>query len=200
MGFCIFNNIWIAAHHALNHQGPNFYEETYDSFPYTALTGLPRWKRVVVLDWDVHHGNGTEDFITKTPAFLADRLLYIGTQQNYKTIWPNTGKPRENGGNNHNINRYNFSPGDGDKEVKELWKNKILPKIQAFEPHLILISCGFDAHFMDPLGGLNFSSSIYGWMTKKLRQICPRIISMLEGGYDCDAISDAAVAHVRALL
>jgi acetoin utilization deacetylase AcuC-like enzyme len=203
MGFCIFNNIWIAAMHALNHYGPNWddtAEKPYTHLDYEAVTGLPRWKKVLVLDWDVHHGNGTEDFIMKMDLFHADRFMYIGTQQAYKTIWPKTGKPCENGGPHHNVNRYNFLPGDSDYEVKALWNESILPKIKAFEPHLILISCGFDAHEKDPLAKLNFSSEIYGWMTKQLRRICPRIISMLEGGYNCKAIAEAAVCHVRELI
>lgn len=176
MGFCIFNNIWIASKYALDHHTQ---------------------PKIVVLDWDVHHGNGTEDFINKTQT---DRLLYIGTQQDFKTIWPLTGKPGEDKGMCRNINRYNFSELDGDAEVKKLWKGKILGKIQKFGPDLILISCGFDAHVADPLGKLAFSSQIFGWMTKRLRRICPKIISMLEGGYDCPAISEAARFHVQNLI
>lgn len=203
MGFCIFNNVWIAANHALNHYGENW-DNTPGVAPYTplnyeAVTGLPRHKRVVVLDWDVHHGNGTEDFVNNANDFISERLLYVGTQQNYKTIWPSTGKPCEDAGQHHNINRFNFEPGDGDEEVKEMWESKILPKIREFDPHLILISCGFDAHIEDPIGQLNFSSEVYGWMTTKLREICPRIISILEGGYNCEAISEAAVQHIKAL-
>lgn len=177
MGFCIFNNVWIAANHALNvHR-----------------------KRVCVLDWDVHHGNGTESFVDTLNSDVSKRLMYIGTQQDYSTLWPQTGKPISNGGKNHNINRYNFTVGSGDKEVKDLWGKTIIPKIFLFNPDVIIISCGFDAHKQDPLGGLNFSTEIYGWMTEKLKGLCPRMVSILEGGYNCSAIADAALCHVNAM-
>jgi acetoin utilization deacetylase AcuC-like enzyme len=171
-GFCLLNNIVIAARYALAQ------DETL---------------RVAIVDWDVHHGDGTESFVLTDPD--RDRVLFINTQQQYSTIWPGTGKPRVG----PEVTNYNFGVSDGDDEVRELFDRHIVPQLTKFAPGLILISCGFDAHQRDTIANLNFSSRIYGWMTTRLLSVCPKIVSMLEGGYDLNAISESSVFHVKAL-
>lgn len=175
-GFCIFNNVIVAAEYALRN-----YKQSL---------------RVAVLDWDVHHGDGTESYVYN--HVFGDRLLFINTQQQHDTIWPGTGKSGTKGPK-QNIISLNLQPGESDGEMKELFTNIVIPKLVEFKPDLILISCGFDAHEFEQIANLKLSSAMYGWMTTQLLSVCPRMISILEGGYSLQALAESIVYHVSAL-
>jgi acetoin utilization deacetylase AcuC-like enzyme len=175
MGFCLFNNAVIAAHHA------------------RATHGLTR---IVVVDFDVHHGNGTQHL------FEADRgLFYASTHQ--MPLYPGTGAASERGLGN--IVNAPLRPGAGGEEFREAMSRIVLPALRTFDPELLIISAGFDAHRDDPLGGMNLVEEDYAWATEKLCAIAAeccerRVVSTLEGGYDLDALRDSAAAHVQALM
>jgi acetoin utilization deacetylase AcuC-like enzyme len=175
MGFCLFNNAAIGAAHA------------------RAVHGL---ERVAVIDFDVHHGNGTQ------AAFEAQRgYLYISTHQAY--IYPGTGRREERGVGN--IVNVPLPANAGSAELRQAWIQEIEPALRAFKPQLILISAGFDAHYLDPLAGLNFCEEDYDWLTGVILAIAHeycagRVVSMLEGGYNLQALATSAAAHVKALM
>ncbi|MCB1919911.1 MAG: histone deacetylase family protein [Candidatus Competibacteraceae bacterium] len=175
MGFCLFNNAAIGAAHA------------------RAVHDL---ERVAVIDFDVHHGNGTQ------AAFETQRgYLYISTHQAY--IYPGTGRREERGiGNIVNVP---LPANSGSAELRQAWIEEIEPALRAFQPQLILISAGFDAHYLDPLAGLNFCEEDYDWLTRGIlamaHEYCAgRVVSMLEGGYNLQALAASAAAHVKALM
>lgn len=175
MGFCLFNNVAVAAAHAL------------------AAHGL---KRVAIADFDVHHGNGTQDIFWREP-----RVLFVSSHE--MPLYPGTGKPDERGAGNI-VNRA-LSAGDGPYLFRELWEGDLLPRIRAFKPQLLLVSAGFDGHQNDPLADLCLGSEDYAWITAKLVDIAEqyaggRIVSTLEGGYDLAALAASVAAHVEALL
>jgi acetoin utilization deacetylase AcuC-like enzyme len=175
MGFCLFNNAAIAAHHA------------------RARWGL---RRIAVVDFDVHHGNGTQDIFERD----AD-LFYASSHQH--PCYPGTGLAHERGVGN--IVNAPLAPGSGSAEFRAAWSNIILPQLNAFLPELLIISAGFDAHAADPLAQLRLREPDFTWITEQLLAIadahCPgRVISVLEGGYDLDALASSAAAHVRALM
>ncbi|HAO32959.1 MAG TPA: histone deacetylase family protein [Candidatus Competibacter sp.] len=175
MGFCLFGNAAIGAAHA------------------RAVHGL---ERVAVVDFDVHHGNGTQAAFERDPAYL-----YISTHQAY--IYPGTGRRSERGvGNIVNIP---LPANSGAAELQEVWRQEIEPALAAFKPELLLVSAGFDAHYLDPLAELNFTEDDYAWMTQQLlaiaREHCQgRVVSMLEGGYNLQALAASTAAHVSALM
>ncbi|MBL8251004.1 MAG: histone deacetylase family protein [Candidatus Competibacter sp.] len=175
MGFCLFSNAAIGAAHA------------------RAAHGLAR---VAVIDFDVHHGNGTQAAFERDPVYL-----YISTHQAY--IYPGTGRRSERGvGNIVNIP---LPAGSGSAELQEAWRLEIEPALANFKPELLLISAGFDAHYLDPLAELNFTEDDYAWMTQQLLAIAEehcqgRVVSMLEGGYNLPALAASAAAHVKALM
>ncbi len=174
MGFCLFNSIAVAAAHAL---------EKY------AL------ERIAIIDFDVHHGNGTQAIFAANP-----RVLYVSSHQ--MPLYPGTGGVDECGIGN--IVNAPLPPGAGSRPFKQAWNEKLLPALDLFRPQLLLISAGFDAHWRDPLAQLQLATEDYTWITGELIAIADRhaqgrIVSMLEGGYDLDALRECSVAHVGAL-
>lgn len=175
MGFCLFNSLAVAAAHAL------------------AAHGL---KRVAIADFDVHHGNGTQDIFASEP-----RVLFVSSHQS--PLYPDTGRADERGIGN--LVNAPLPSGAGSMEFRETWHGHLLPRIHAFRPQLILVSAGFDAHRDDPLADLNLGAEDYAWITSQLvdlarRHAGGRLVSSLEGGYDLRALAASAAAHVEALL
>lgn len=172
MGFCLFNNVAVAAHHARDRWG---------------LT------RIAVADFDVHHGNGTQAMFQRDPA-----LFFASSHQS--PCYPGTGEAHERGVAG-NIANAPLPPGAGSAEFRRAWSAILLPALAAFAPELLIVSAGFDAHRADPLAQLRLETEDYEWVTGELAGICPgRIVSSLEGGYDLDALAASAAAHVRALM
>jgi acetoin utilization deacetylase AcuC-like enzyme len=176
MGFCLFNNIAIGAMHA------------------RVVYGL---KRIAVVDFDVHHGNGTQDIFFDHPE-----LFYASTHQ--MPLYPGTGHESERG-NAGNILNCPLRPGSGSAEFQAVYTQSVLPALEAFAPEFIFISAGFDAHRADPLANLNLSEEDFGWVTREIcavaARVCEgRVVSALEGGYDLDALAASAAAHVTALI
>ena len=175
MGFCLFNNIAVAAAHAL------------------AVHGL---KRIAIADFDVHHGNGTQDIFQREP-----RVLFISSHQS--PLYPGTGSPQEHGAGN--IVNAPLSPGDGSYAFRELWDGALLPRLHAFKPQLVLVSAGFDAHRNDPLSDIRLQTEDYAWITERLVDLARahaggKLVSTLEGGYDLTALAASVSVHVNALI
>lgn len=175
MGFCLFNNVAIGAAHAL------------------AAHGL---ERVAIADFDVHHGNGTQDIFATEP-----RVLFVSSHQ--WPLYPGTGSAEETGVGN--LANAPLPPGTGTQGFRQAWSERLLPRLHAFAPQLVLISAGFDAHRDDPLAELQLGANDYAWLTGQLvdlarRHAGGRIVSTLEGGYDLRALAASAAAHVEALM
>lgn len=174
MGFCFFGNVAIAAKHALDHHG---------------------LKRVTIMDFDVHHGNGTQDLVEEDA-----RILFCSTHQS--PLYPGTGAAHETGvGNVLNVP---LPSGTGSKAYRDVIERVVLPRIDAFSPELLLISAGFDAHRADPLAGMELTTEDFGWITGRLCDLAAthcqgRVVSCLEGGYDLAALGASAAAHVTVL-
>jgi acetoin utilization deacetylase AcuC-like enzyme len=175
MGFCLFNNIAVGALHAL------------------AAHGL---ERVAIVDFDVHHGNGTQ------AIFEHDRrVLFASSHQ--LPLYPGTGASDETG--DGNIVNAPLPPDAGSALFRVAWTERLLPAVDAFKPQLLMISAGFDAHRLDPLAQLQLDAADFTWITEELvalakRHCGGRIVSTLEGGYDLAALAESSVAHVGALL
>ena len=175
MGFCLFNNVAVAALHA---------RAVYDA------------ERVAVVDFDVHHGNGTQEI------FWSDAdLFYASTHQ--MPLFPGTGARTETGVGN--IVNMPLQAGNGSLEFREAMRSAILPALDDFSPDLVLISAGFDAHRSDPLGSIELTEEDFVWATLYLmdaahRHCDGRVVSMLEGGYDLKALASSTAVHVQALM
>jgi acetoin utilization deacetylase AcuC-like enzyme len=176
MGFCLFNNAAIAARYAQDHYGIS---------------------RAAVVDFDVHHGNGSQDI------FWADQtVLYCSTHQ--MPLYPGTGAVNERGEHDTIVNAP-LKPGDGGPAFRQAFENSILPRLRKFGPEIVVISAGFDAHVRDPLANLNLVEDDFAWATRKLMEVADasaegRVVSMLEGGYDLEGLAKSAAAHVSALI
>jgi acetoin utilization deacetylase AcuC-like enzyme len=176
MGFCLFNNAAVAA------------------FQARARWGL---RRVAVVDFDVHHGNGTQAIFWNDPE-----LFYASSHQS--PCYPGTGSPAERGVADNIVNAP-LPPGADGAAFRRAWSQTILPGLDAFAPELLIISAGFDAHQRDPLAQLRLETEDFAWVTAELlaaagRHIGGRVVSLLEGGYDLDALAASAAAHVRVLM
>ena len=154
-------------------------------------------KRVAVAEFDVHHGNGTQDIFSPDPG-----LFYVSTHQ--FPCFPGTGTGTERGGSGNVLNAP-LAPGVAGADFRDAWDQYLLPALDAFAPELLIVSAGFDAHKLDPLAQLRLETADFRWITEQLlalsRRHCGgRLVSLLEGGYDLDALASCSAAHVRALL
>lgn len=174
MGFCLFNSIFLGARRAQKTHGI---------------------KRVAIVDFDVHHGNGT-DVMTRSHD---GSIFFISTHQ--YPLWPMTGLEEDN---EESVMNFTLPPNSGSEEFRTLYESKVFPALTRFAPDLLMISAGFDAHKLDPLAQLNWEDEDFGWVTEKLCAIADasaqgRIISVLEGGYNLDALKSSVAAHLKAL-
>jgi len=175
MGFCLFGTVAIAARRALDHHGLN---------------------RVAVLDFDVHHGNGTQDLL-----WNEDRAFFASSHQ--WPLYPGTGRESEKGAHGQIMN-VTLSPGSGGAEMRAAWQD-ILAAALDFRPDLVLVSAGFDAHADDPLAGLTWGEEDFAWITHAICDMADdacggRVVSALEGGYDLDSLAASVAAHVGVLM
>lgn len=175
MGFCLFSTIAIAARHALEVRGLS---------------------RVAVVDFDVHHGNGTQDVLWDEP-----RALFVSSHQ--MPLYPGSGAASERGASD-NILNVPLAPGSGGGEMRAAYEGRVFPRLRDWQPELILISAGFDAHVDDPLANLTWTEADFAWLTRGLCDIADevcggRVVSTLEGGYDLPALAASVAVHVTEL-
>ena len=172
MGFCLFNNVAVGARYAQQ---------------------VHRIERVAILDWDVHHGNGTQHIFEYDPT-----VLYVSLHQ--YPFYPGTGAKSERGlgkGEGYTMN-FPLPAGTGEKTYLGVFKDEIVPALSRFKPGLLIISAGFDAHKDDPLGGMELADESFGKMTDLIKNIAP-VVSVLEGGYHLEALARSVEQHVAAM-
>ncbi len=176
MGFCLFGTAAIAAKHALD---------------------VHKLDRVAVVDFDVHHGNGTQDLLWDEP-----RTLFVSSHQS--PLWPGTGAAEERGAHDNVLN-LPLAPDTDGALMRKTYEEHVFPRLRDFAPELLIISAGFDAHAEDPLANLDWQTGDFAWLTRELCALAAdtcggRVVSTLEGGYDLSALSASARAHVEQLL
>ncbi|MBM7068967.1 histone deacetylase family protein [Actibacterium sp. 188UL27-1] len=176
MGFCLFGSIAVAAKRALDHHGLS---------------------RVAIMDFDVHHGNGTQDLMWDEA-----RCLFASTHQ--MPLYPGSGAPSETGAHGNVINAP-LAPHTNGADFRKLMEREVLPALDQFAPEMVLISAGFDAHRDDPLANLNWEAADFAWVTGTLCDLADkhaggRVVSTLEGGYDLGGLADSIAAHVKVLM
>jgi acetoin utilization deacetylase AcuC-like enzyme len=172
MGFCLFNNVAVGARYAQQHYG---------------------LERVAIVDWDVHHGNGTQHIFEEDPT-----VFYISLHQ--YPFYPGTGARNERGkarGEGFTLN-FPMPAGTGEKDYLAAFTTEIVPALARYKPHLLIISAGFDAHCDDPLGGMRLTEDSFAKMTTLVKNIAP-VISVLEGGYNLHALARSVEGHLKAL-
>lgn len=175
MGFCIFNNIALAAARAVSNH---------------------RLERIAICDFDVHHGNGTEEIVSGN-----EEILFVSSHQ--APLYPGTGDPETTlAGNVENVT---LSPGATSDAFRDAWLSRLLPRIAAFKPQLILVSAGFDGHYEDPLAQLRLKDDDYYWIGQELRKVADqhakgRLVASLEGGYNLNALERSVQAFADALV
>ncbi len=178
LGFCLFNNVAILARYLQDHHG---------------------LEKILILDWDVHHGNGTQHIFEADPS-----VLYVSTHQ--YPFYPGTGAWYEEGigrGKGATLN-CPMAAGSGNHDYEQAFMERILPKISAFRPQFVILSAGFDAHRDDPLAQIELSTGFYGWMTQRMLEVAEqhtngRIVSVLEGGYNLQRLPECVAVHVQGL-
>ncbi|MBB4438674.1 histone deacetylase family protein [Rhizobium leguminosarum bv. trifolii] len=176
MGFCFFNNAAIAARHAQKTHGA---------------------ERIAIVDWDVHHGNGTQDIFWDDAS-----VLFCSTHQ--MPLYPGTGAKDEKGKHNTIVNAP-LSPNVGSDHFREAFKSRVLPALDDFRPDLIIISAGFDAHHRDPLAQINLTGEDFDWATGRVLELADRhaknrVVSLLEGGYDLEGLAESAGMHILRMM
>ncbi|MGO6818339.1 histone deacetylase family protein [Rhizobium leguminosarum] len=176
MGFCFFNNAAIAARHAQKTHGA---------------------ERIAIVDWDVHHGNGTQDIFWDDAS-----VLFCSTHQ--MPLYPGTGAKDERGKHNTIVNAP-LSPNVGSDHFREAFKSRVLPALDDFRPDLIIISAGFDAHHRDPLAQINLTGEDFDWATGRVLELADRhaknrVVSLLEGGYDLEGLAESAGMHILRMM